>query len=61
MLAVNEADIRQLLAGVSAGTLSTDEAVATLRRLPFADVGVALVDHHRSLRQGIPEAVYGPG
>ena len=61
MLAVNEADIRQLLEGVSTGTLSADEAVATVRRLPFADVGDALVDHHRSLRQGIPEAVYGPG
>ena len=32
-----------------------------LRRLPFADVGDALVDHHRALRQGLPEAVYGPG
>ncbi len=61
MLAVNEADIRQLLDGVSAGTLSADDAVATLRRLPFAEVGDALVDHHRSLRQGLPEAVYGPG
>ncbi len=61
MLAVNEADIRQLLDGVRSGTLSADDAVATLRRLPFADVGDALVDHHRSLRQGMPEAVYGPG
>lgn len=61
MLAVNEADIRLLLEGVRSGSLSADEAVATLRRLPFADVGDALVDHHRSLRQGMPEAVYGPG
>ncbi|MCU1392907.1 MAG: phosphoribosylaminoimidazole carboxylase-related protein [Ilumatobacteraceae bacterium] len=61
MLAVNEADIRQMLDAVRTGSLSPDEAVATLRRLPFADVGDALVDHHRSLRQGMPEAVYGPG
>jgi NCAIR mutase (PurE)-related protein len=61
MHAVNEADIRLLLDGVSSGTLSPDDAVATLRRLPFADLGDALIDHHRSLRQGIPEAVYGPG
>ncbi len=61
MLAVNEADIRDLLDGVRAGSISADDAVATLRRLPFADVGNALVDHHRSLRQGMPEAVYGPG
>ena len=58
---MNEADIRLLLDGVRSGTLSADDAVATLRRLPFADVGDALVDHHRSLRQGIAEAVYGPG
>jgi NCAIR mutase (PurE)-related protein len=61
MHAVNEADIRQLLEGVRSGALRPDDAVATLKRLPFADVGDALVDHHRSLRQGIPEAVYGPG
>ncbi|CAB4883542.1 unannotated protein [freshwater metagenome] len=61
MHAVNEADIRLLLDGVRTGALSPDDAVATLRRLPFADLGDALVDHHRSLRQGIPEAVYAPG
>jgi hypothetical protein len=32
-----------------------------LRRLPFADLGFAKVDHHRQLRQHLPEAVYGPG
>jgi NCAIR mutase (PurE)-related protein len=32
-----------------------------LRRLPFADLGFARVDHHRLVRQGLPEAVYGPG
>ena len=32
-----------------------------LRRLPFADLGFARVDHHRALRQGMAEAVYGPG
>ena len=47
--------------GVSAGTVSPDEAVERLKRLPFSDVGDALVDHHRHLRQGTPEAVYGPG
>ena len=43
------------------GRISADEAVARLRRLPFADVDGALVDHHRALRQGMPEAVFGPG
>ncbi len=35
--------------------------VEALRRLPYADLGFARVDHHRALRQGIPEAVYAPG
>ena len=43
------------------GALAPDDAVAQLRRLPFADLGFARVDHHRQLRQGLPEAVYGPG
>lgn len=38
-----------------------DDAMAELRRLPFADLGFARVDHHRGVRQGVPEAVYGPG
>src|ERR1700728_2378451 len=49
------------LADVSAGTCSGEEAVRQLRPLPFADLGFARVDHHRQLRQGLPEAVYGPG
>jgi len=61
MPVVNEADIRELIDGIRCGKINADDAVATLRRLPFADVGEALVDHHRSLRQGMPESVYGPG
>jgi hypothetical protein len=50
-----------LLDAVRAGDVHPDDAVAELRRLPFADLGFARVDHHRALRQGLPEAVYGPG
>lgn len=46
---------------VSSGSLSPDEAVGRLKRLPFGDIGDTLVDHHRHLRQGSPEAVYAPG
>ena len=53
--------LRHLLESVSSGIVSPDEAVERLRRLPYGDVGDALVDHHRHLRQGAPEAVYGPG
>lgn len=58
---MDEASLRQLVAEVAAGTCPPDEAVRRLRRLPFADLGFARVDHHRVLRQGLPEAVYGPG
>lgn len=53
--------LAQLVADVRAGTVAPDEAVARLRRLPFVEVGDTLVDHHRALRQGMPEVVYGPG
>ena len=58
---MDEATLRQLLLDVSGGHCSPDDAVARLRRLPFADLGFARVDHHRALRQGFAEAVYGPG
>ena len=45
----------------AAGRVDPDQAVRRLQRLPFADVGLARIDHHRALRQGLPEAVYGPG
>lgn len=61
MIPVDEATLRQLIDDIADGSVSPDDAVARLSRLPFADVGGALVDHHRSLRQGMPEAVYGPG
>ncbi len=58
---MDEAGLRRLIDDVRSGIVSPDDAVAALRRLPFADVGDALVDHHRALRQGMPEAVYAPG
>jgi len=59
--AMDEPALRKLLDDVGTGVLSADEAVARLRRLPFADLGFARVDHHRALRQRLPEAVYAPG
>ena len=58
---MDEGAVRRLLDAVRGGTLSADDALAELRRLPFADLGFARVDHHRALRQGRAEAVYGPG
>jgi NCAIR mutase (PurE)-related protein len=58
---MDELVLQRLLADVQSGACSPDEAVQQLRRLPFADLGFAKVDHHRGLRQGLPEAVYGQG
>jgi hypothetical protein len=58
---MDEPELQRLLADVRSGACSPDDAVHRLRRLPFADLGFAKVDHHRSLRQGLPEAVYGQG
>jgi NCAIR mutase (PurE)-related protein len=59
--AVDEDRLRSLLDGIRDGTITPDDALADLRRLPFADLGHAKIDHHRALRQGMPEAVYAPG
>lgn len=58
---MDELALERLLAEVRSGECPPDEALLRLRRLPFADLGFARVDHHRSLRQGLPEAVYGQG
>ena len=58
---MDEPFLRQLLFDVSKGDCDPDDAVRRLRHLPFADLGFARVDHHRALRQGFAEAVYGPG
>jgi NCAIR mutase (PurE)-related protein len=50
-----------MLDDVAAGRLAPDAAAKRLAHLPFADLGYARIDHHRALRQGLPEAVYGPG
>ena len=56
---MNQESIRKLLNQVRAGKLSPDEAVERLRHLPFEDLGFAKVDHHRALRVGMPEIVFG--
>lgn len=58
---MDESTLRALLDDVASGVTSGDEALRRLRRLPYADLGFARVDHHRALRQGVAEAVYGPG
>ena len=58
---MNAESIRKLFEEVRAGKLSPDDAVARLRHLPFEDLGFAKVDHHRVLRVGMPEVIFGQG
>ena len=53
--------IRNILEGVSDGTVSIDEALLKLKMKPFEDIGYAKVDMHRKLRQGAAEVIYGAG
>ena len=58
---MDASSLRALVEQVAGGTVTPDDAVRRLRRLPYADLGFARGDHHRDLRPGMPEAVYGPG
>jgi NCAIR mutase (PurE)-related protein len=62
---MNRDDLRALLDGVRSGTLTPEAAhdalLQVLRQAPFEDLGFARVDHHRRVRQGFPEVVFGPG
>ena len=53
--------IKKLFEQVKSGKLSPDEAMQQLKHLPFEDLGFANVDHHRSLRVGMAEVIFGPG
>ena len=58
---MNSQSIRKLFEQVRGGKLSADDAVERLRHLPFEDLGFAKVDHHRALRAGMPEVIFGQG
>jgi NCAIR mutase (PurE)-related protein len=58
---LNAESIRKLFQQVRAGKVSPDEAVEKLRHLPFEDLGFAKLDHHRAMRAGMPEVVFGEG
>jgi NCAIR mutase (PurE)-related protein len=62
---MNRHELRTLLDSVQRGSLTPEAAhdrlLQVLRHAPFEDLGFARVDHHRALRQGFPEVVFGPG
>jgi len=58
---MKESEIYRLLEGVSEGRLDAGAAMTKLKHLPFEDIGFAKVDHHRALRQGYAEVIFGKG
>jgi pyridinium-3,5-biscarboxylic acid mononucleotide synthase len=58
---MNESDARKFVQEIRAGRLGEKAALERLRGLPFEDLGFAKIDHHRALRQGFAEVVYGRG
>jgi len=58
---MNIRKLESLLRKVKAGKMLVGDAIAQLRSLPFEDLGYARIDHHRSLRKGFPEVIWGEG
>jgi len=58
---VQESQIRAILEQIASGSMNSDEGLERLRHLPYEDIGFAQVDHHRGLRQGQPEVIFGQG
>jgi NCAIR mutase (PurE)-related protein len=53
--------IKNLLASVKNGSIQVEDAVRRLKYLPYEDISFAKVDHHRHLRQGVPEVIFASG
>jgi|SRR4051794_18059639 NCAIR mutase (PurE)-related protein len=58
---MDQTHLRSLLEEVQSGAVGVDAALERLRHLPFEDLGFAKVDHHRALRHGMPEVIFGKG
>jgi hypothetical protein len=58
---MDQEQLRTLLEEVRAGATPVDSALERMRHLPFEDLGYAKLDHHRALRHGITEVIFGKG
>ena len=56
---LNKGTLLSMLEGVKAGEITPEEALLRMKRQPFEDLGFAKLDHHRALRQGAAEVIYG--
>jgi hypothetical protein len=58
---MNQEGVKKLLTGVKTGEIPVEDALERLKSLPCLDLGFAMVDTHRALRQGFPEVIMGEG
>ena len=58
---MEQKELYDLLHNVKTGELSVEDAVTKIRLMPFEDIGYARIDHHRAVRQGVGEVIYGAG
>ncbi len=58
---MNPASLLELLSQIKDGKLTPEEGVARLSKLEYEDIGFAKIDHHRTLRTGMPEVIYAAG
>src|SRR4030081_1323552 len=58
---MDQDQLRTLLEEVRTGAIEVDAAVDRMRHLPFEDLGWAKLDHHRALRHGLTEVIFGKG
>ena len=58
---MDQTQLRELLRNIKEGSVDVDAAMERMKSLPFEDLGFAKVDHHRALRHGMPEVIFGKG
>lgn len=58
---MDDKQLKNLIEGIRSGRVSNEAALQHLKKLPFEDLGYAKVDHHRCLRNGVPEVIYCEG
>tara|TARA_B100000686_G_scaffold153032_1_gene160397 strand:+ start:191 stop:955 length:765 start_codon:yes stop_codon:yes gene_type:complete len=58
---MNESRLKKILNDIYKNTLSPDDAIKKLQTFPYENIEFAKIDHHRELRSGMPEVIYGQG
>src|SRR5581483_1252790 len=58
---MDQQNLKELLLRLKSGETEVDDVIERLKHMPFENLGFAHVDHHRAIRQGFPEVIFGHG